>query len=190
MKKWKVKMSNQSPNYPRPLADDEKSSPVMAYMQDALCWGDVITKEKILVSRWLRTQAVPESISFYNARTIIPATGATPTPLQFSELHIPTQEILAYHLIPPKQDPLDYDPKDPNSHLYPITTLVGKFRMDGYLYLSIHSNLARYLEIIHEDFTSLYNVEISCPQMPALGVMRASYVLIRRTVSIFAQRAS
>jgi hypothetical protein len=183
-------MNNQPPKSSYPLADDEKSSPVMAYMRDALCWGDVVTKEKILVSRWLRTQTAPESICIYNARIIIPSSGSSPAPMQFSELHIPTQEILAFHLIPPQQDPTDYDPNDPNSHLYPITTLVGKFKMDGHLYLSIHSNLARYLEIIHENYTSLYNVEISCPQMPSLGLMRVPYVLINRTSSVFALRAS
>ena len=69
-----------------------------------------------------------------------------------------------------------------------MTLLAGPFRLDGSLRLAGKTNLAKYIEISHEVYTSLYDVEISSPCLPSLGVMRVPFVLARAAVAIFASQ--
>jgi len=138
----------------------------------------------------LRTNASPDIVCLYNAKTLTTTTSVTPKPLQFIEMHIANQQILAMHLMPPAKDPLDYDPSEPNRRMDPVTVLVNTFRVDGLMRIAAKSNLAKYLEVTRENFAAIYDAEITCPVMPSLGVMRVPYIIVRMTSSMFAIRST
>ena len=170
------------------IAPDEKAVPVMVYTVNWLCWGEFIVKDVIRVSTVLRTQAAPEILCLRNAKTIFPAINATPRPISLPTMHIPVEQILAYHLIPPAEDPLDYDPSEPNRRMDPITVLAGKFQMDAKMRFASISDLSKYLDRTREVYTSIYDVEISCPIMPSLGIVKVPFALVRQSTSIFSDR--
>jgi hypothetical protein len=181
-------MSESSAPIQYDLAPDEKFLPVMAYTENSMIWGDVIVKDIIRVSTWLRTTMVPDHIHLFNARSLLIASGSPSKAAFFKELHLPTSKINAFHLIPPAKDPLDYDPNEPNRKMEPVSILVGPFRMDGYLRLANKATLSKYIDVAHELFTSLYDVEVSYPSQPALGVVHVPFVLARMAVTTFATR--
>ncbi len=169
------------------LEPGDKISKVMAYTQDAMIWGDVISKEAIRVSTWLRTQSAPQYLPFFNAQVLM-VLGSAARPFQYPELYLPVNAIQAYHLMPPARDPVDYDPDEPNRRMEPVTCLLGSFRFDGCLRMSTATNLARFLDVSKEQFTSLYEVEVTQPANPRIGVIRVPFVLLRRELVIFAPR--
>jgi hypothetical protein len=169
------------------LADDDKVVPLMVYTDHYMIWGDVIIKQAVRVSIWLRTQAAPDTLCLHNAKMILIASGITPNPTPVTQIFIKTSEIKAYHILPPQTEPLDYDPNDKNSHLVPIIGLVSTFRMEGTVWMSLHTDLSRFLDIARENYLSLYNAKISCSILPTLGTIQVPHVLIRRTTASFAQ---
>lgn len=172
----------------KPLAPDEKLDSVMVYISSGIYWGDVVIKEKIRTSTWLRTNSAPDHIHLLNAKALT-ALGSGPLkPLLFPELHISTPLILAFHLVPPAHDPLDYDLNEPNRRMVPMTVFIGHFRMDGNIRISTHTDFETYIEVTRENLLSIYDVDISCPIMPALGVMKVPFVLIRQSAAIYAAR--
>ncbi len=181
-------MSEQLPLYKVPLpGPEDKSAPVMVYLRNNICWGDVYVKQAVRVSTWLRTNAAPDVLTIYNPRVLI-TTNAGNRPIQLPELHIAATEVMAFHLIPPAKDPIDYDPNEPNRHMDPVTIITANFRMDGSIRLAGATTLAKYLEVTHETYTSIYDADISCPVIPQLGVMHVPFVLVRQSGSIFAVR--
>ena len=165
----------------------EKLSTVMIYTNEMLAVGDVITKEVLRVSTWLRTAAIPEFIWLHDAKIIQFASGA-PRPLSFSELHMPSAQVKAFHLKPPAQDPLDYDPKEPNRKMLPVTVLVGLFRFDGFLRMSTQTELDRFLEVAKEAYVSLYDITITNPSIPNMAPMHIPFALMRMAYVQFAPR--
>jgi hypothetical protein len=160
-------------------AEDEKVSQVMFYTSFSLCWGEVITKELIRVSTWLRTNAAPDNILLWNARVLPIQNSSAVKPVFYPEIHLPINTILVYHLLPPAQDPLDYDSRDGMRRLEPVTALVGPYRFDGKLLIAQKSNLTKYIEISKETFSSLYDVEISYPMMTSMGKLKVPFLLFR-----------
>jgi len=169
------------------LAADEKATPAMVYTLTTLAWGDVVTKEMVRVSTYLRTIA-PDYVSLYDARAL-PVRGTGPVQaLAFTELHVRTPQVIALHLLPPASEPPDYDPSEEKRKMEPATVLVGPFRFDGLVRMSTIASLSKFLEITTETFISLYEVEVSQPGVPSLGVVRAPMALIRRDTALFAPR--
>ncbi|NPV76954.1 MAG: hypothetical protein HPY59_11340 [Anaerolineae bacterium] len=180
-------MENQTASM---VVTGEKSAAVMAYTHNKLCWGEIVIKEQVRVSTWLRTNLAPEVIRIYNAKMLITtAPVESLKPMTFSEIHVPTEKVIAFHLIPPAKDPLDYDPSEPNRQMTPISVLVGAFKVDGFMRMSMQSNLAKYLEITRENFTAIYDAEISSPILSALGIFRVPYLLVRQNAVIFTTRS-
>jgi hypothetical protein len=167
-------------------SEDEKVSSVMAYTLNGIFWGEVITKSAIRVSTWLRTNSAPDYITLYNARALNTNLSGNPNPALFHDLHIPTPQIIAFHLLPPAKDPLDYDPEEPNRKMELVTILQGNFRIDGKLRLSQQTVLGKYLEVTREQFTPMYEADLRCLTMTALGAMHVPYVLVRQNSSIYA----
>lgn len=170
------------------LAEDEKVAQVMVYTQNALFWGDVIVKTGIRVSMWLRTNAAPEVLVLQNGRTIPTIVPGKPRAYGFREIHIFVNQILAFHLVPPEQDPIDFDPMELNRYMDPVTVLVGSFRLDGNMRLSSLSNMGKYLEVTREEFTALYDVEICNTLIQEIGKLKVPYVLVRQNAVIFAKK--
>jgi hypothetical protein len=168
------------------LGDDDKIVPLMVYTNHYIVWGDAVLKKMVRVGIWLRTQAAPDTIWLQNAKMILVASGLPPKPISYNHFHIKTPEILGYHLLPPQVDALDYDANDKNQRMFPIIGMVSSFRMEGNLWMSIHVDLNRFLEISRENFIPLYNVKISNPILPMLGTVQVSQVLIKRLAATFA----
>ena len=160
----------------------------MAYTATSICRGDVILKEKLRGSTWLRTNAAPDNVCIYNARVLNVISNGTAKQLLFPEIHILTAQINMFHLVPPTRDPLDYDVNEPNRKMEPVSILCDTFRIDGLIRISNQASLAKYVEITHEIFTSLYDAEISCLLLPALGIIKVPYVIVRQSISMFATR--
>lgn len=179
-------MSDHPPQMPGP---DEKTIPLMAYTAEGILIGDALAKLNIRFSTWLRSPAVPDRICFLNARLIRVTPGTHPKPASYARVFIPTSSILGYHLTPPAEDPLDYDPTEPNRSMEPVSAFTGPFRLDGLMRVPSRTGLAGYMQITQEIFISLYDAEISCPAMPALGVLRSPFVLLRQLQTIFAAQS-
>ena len=169
---------------PLNVPDENHSSPVMVYTAHYLIWGDLILKAALRVSTYLRTNVAPEAITLYNARTLLTTSG-TSKPVAYPELSLATSQILAYHLVPPNRDPIDYDPTEPNRKMEPIYAIVGPFRIEGSLRLAAKSDLAKYLDLTHEQFTAVYDAEITHPLMPQLGGLQVPYLLVRQQTAMF-----
>ena len=170
------------------LAGDEKATPVMVYTLTGLAWGEVVTKGQVRVSTYLRTLN-PDYVSLYDAR-MLPVGAAANQAMPFSELHIRTPQVIAFHLLPnAPAEPMDFDPAEANRKMEPTSVLVGPFRCDASMRISTMLTLAKYVEIFTDVFLSLYDAAISCPLMPALRAVRAPLVLVRRDASAFAPRA-
>jgi hypothetical protein len=169
------------------LGGDEKATPVMVYTLTSLAWGEVITKDQVRVSTYLRTLN-PDYVSLYEARTL-PVGMAPNQAMLFSELHIRTPQVIAFHLLPnAPAEPMDFDPAETNRKMEPATVLVGPFRFDANMRISTILTLGKYVEIFTDVFLSLYDAAITCPSMPELGTVRAPLVLVRRDASSFAPR--
>lgn len=170
------------------LDEGEKVATVMIYTANMLIWGDVITKEAVRVSTWLRTPAIPKYIVVYTANVMTFGSGTPSRPQIFRSLHLPSAQVLGFHMKPPARDPLDYDPNEPMRKMEPLTALVGTFRYDGLLRMSTHTSLDKYLEVAKETFAPIYEVEITQPSLPSLGVIRVPYVLVRSEMVLFSPR--
>jgi hypothetical protein len=179
-----------APNQPIaiPKEADEKATTVVVYTETFMFWGDVITKKPIRVSTWLRINTAPESLSVYNATVLYPGEAAQ-KPFGFPELHIPTMKVIAFHMMPPATDPLDYDPSEQNRRMEPVTALLAGFRMDGRVRIPAASTLKKYLEIGREVYTPLYDVTISHPGLSQWSLPKVSYVIVRQSAAAFGYRS-
>ncbi len=170
-----------------PVGSDEKVAQIMAYTTNSLIWGDVVVKEMIRVSTWLRTNAAPDRFPIYNARVLVTTSAAAAKPAVFSELNISVPTVLAFHLAPPGKDPADYDPTEPNRKMDDVSAIVSTFLFKGKLRLSTSLDLRRHLEVTHESFTSLYDVEVTSLTIANFGPIVTPYVLVRQESTIFSK---
>jgi hypothetical protein len=170
------------------LASGEKAVPVMLYTNQALWWGSVILKEAIRVHMWLRTSAAPDIIHLYNARMLFQGSIEKRKPMAMKDAHIFTGDILAYHLLPPEKEPLDYDPSEPNRHLDAIAAFSGAFRFDGNVLLSNLFNIGKYIETTHDRFMSLYDVEVTYPFSTYQAPLKVPLALVKISTAAFASK--
>ncbi len=176
-----------NPALPYVVGDGEKVAAVMAYTHNQLIWGEVVVKEIVRVSTWLRTNSAPDDVCIYNARILF-TSGGSVKPLFMREAHLAAKSILAFHLVPPAKDPVDYDPSEPNRRMEPVSAIVSNFKVDGFLRMSTQATLAKYLEISKENFTSVYDAEITSPLLPSLGIIKTAYLLVRQANTIYTTR--
>ncbi len=169
------------------VSADEKVAQVMAYTASSMYWGEVVVKERVRVSTWLKTNTAPDRVCLYNARGILNSAG-TPKPNSYPELHIAASQILCFHLIPPAKDPVDYDVTEPNRHMEPINALAGAILIKGHIRLSDRANLAKFLEVTRENFTPMYDCEIYNLAIPSMGAIAVSYLLVRQEAAVFTTR--
>lgn len=176
----------QQPTYT--LGADEKAVKVMVYTTTSLYWGEVVVKELIRVNTWLRTNAAPDRITLYNAHGIVTTSPTNAKPCMYPELNIAVPQIIAFHIMPPGKEPVDYDPSEPNRRMEPVSALLSTFQVKGFLRLSTNADLKRYLEVTRETFTALYDAEITNQVVPNLGPINTAYILVRQETTSFAKR--
>ncbi|MEK6752051.1 MAG: hypothetical protein AABZ00_07275 [Chloroflexota bacterium] len=149
----------------KPLAPDEKTALVMLYTHNMLARGEIVIKESLRVSLWLRTQGVPNYIQVHNPNVILFG-GTPPKSFAYSEIFIPTAEVIAFHLAPPAQDMLDYDATEQNRRMQSVEMLVGSFMLKAKLRISAQTEVATYLDVSHSTWLSVYEAEITNPYLP------------------------
>jgi hypothetical protein len=149
----------------RELAPDEKAVTVMVYTRTMLARGEIIIQENLRASIWLRTQGVPSHIHLFSSDAVVFG-GTPPQSMTFSELFVPAADVIAFHLAPPAQDPLDYEPNETNRIMVPVKTLIGSFVLNGKLRISTQTDLATTLDAAHGAWTSVYEATITNPYLP------------------------
>jgi hypothetical protein len=160
----------------RALAPDEKTTTVMVYTQNLLARGDVITKEGVRVSIWLRTQGVPNYIRLLKPQVILLGGGGQKS-LALQEIFVPVPEVMGFHLAPPAQDPPDFDASEQNRILQPVELLLGSFLMKAKVRISSQTDIATSLDVMHVAWASVYEAEITNPGMPQFS-MRVPMLLV------------
>jgi hypothetical protein len=159
------------------LNPDEKTTPVMIYSHDSLVRGEVITKEGVRVSSWLRTQGMPEFMYVLKAQVLFFGSGSIKN-TTYSEIFVPTATVIGFHLLPPAADPLDYMEDEKNRILEPVTAHVGSFLFKGKLRISSQTGLYTSLESGRAVWLSLYDVEITNPYLPQMPAMHVNLILM------------
>jgi len=170
------------------LTAEEKATPVMIYTLNTLVHGEVVTRQSIRVSVWLRTEGSPEFMQLLRPN-VLNIGGRTAKSMAFSELYMPTSEILGFHMAPPASDPLDYDESEMNRKMEPVSVLVGPFTFQGTIRVSTQVDLGTSIISARAVWLSIYNVKITCPNLPQMGELHVPMVLVRPRQVIFALSA-
>lgn len=168
------------------LKPDEKTTPVMLYSPDRLVRGDVVTKQSVLrVSIWPRTDGAPKYMHVLKPQVVV--FGGTPVKTHsFSEIFFPTPQLIAFHILPPAEEPLDYDPQEANRMMQDVEVLAGTFVMKGKIRISTHTEVVTSLEMARVAWMSLYDVEITNPFLGQMPPLRVPMTLINPTHVSFA----
>ena len=163
------------------LRPDEKTTPVMLYTQDTLVRGDVVTNQNVLrVNIWLRTDGAPKYMHLLKPQVIV--FGGNPVrALTYSEVYFPTSQLIAFHTLPPTDEPLDYDPDEANRMMQEVDVLVGTFVMKAKMRISTHTEAGQSLEVARVSWMSLYDAEIANPYLPQMPGLHVPMVLINPT---------
>jgi hypothetical protein len=153
----------------KPLGPDEKAALIMMYTHNMLIRGEVIVPQNLRVSIWLRTQGVPNYVHLYKPQVILFG-GTPPKSLSYSEIFIPTSHVIAFHLAPPEQDELDYDPTEANRMMQPMDMVIGSFLLKGKMRMATQTDLATHLDVSHTGWISVYDADMSNPYLPQFSV--------------------
>lgn len=160
------------------LRPDEKTTPVMLYTHDTLVRGDVVSKQSVLrMNIWLRTDGAPKYMHVLKPQVIV--FGGTPVrPLLFSEIYFPTSQLIAFHTLPPTDEPLDYEPDEANRVMQDVKAVVGTFVLKGKLRISSQTEFGTSLEVARSVWTSIYDAEIANPYLPQMPVVQVPMMLV------------
>lgn len=160
------------------LRPDERTTPVMLYTQEAVVRGDVVTKESVhRINIWLRTDGAPKYMHILKPQVLV--FGGSPVKaLTYSEIYYPTAQLIAFHILPPASEPLDYDPEEASRMMQSVDVLVGTFVMKGQIRISTHTELGVSLESARVSWMSLYDVSITNPYLPQMPPLQVPMVLV------------
>jgi hypothetical protein len=160
------------------LRPDEKTSLVMLYTRHSLVRGEAVVKQNVpRVNIWLRTDGAPRYIHILKPQVLV--FGGSPVKaLSYSELYFPTSEAIAFHTLPPTDEPLDYDPDEANRKMEAVDLLVGTFVMKGNIRISTHMEVNTSLEAAGVSWMSVYDVSITNPYLPQMPALQAPMVLV------------
>jgi len=171
------------------LTLDEKSSSVMIYTPATLVYGEVVTKQNIRVSTWLRTESAPEYLHLLKPQ-IISLISSPPKVLAYSEIYLPNSQVVGFHLTPPAHDPLDYDENEQNRNMQPINILVGSFILNGHLRISTKVDLGTSFSTARSAWMSVYDVKVSNPILPQMGEVHVPMLVVRPGLVSFALQSA
>ena len=160
------------------LRPDEKTTPVMLYAQNNVVRGEVVVKQSVpRVNIWLRMDGVPRYIHVLKPQVL--SFGGSPVKvLAYSEIYFPTSEVIAFHTLPPTEEPLDYDPSEADRKMEGVELLVGTFVMKGNIRISTHTEVDTTLESARVSWMSVYDVWITNPYLPQMPALQAAMVLV------------
>jgi len=167
------------------LTAEEKATPVMIYTRNTLVSGDVVTRQNIRVSVWLRTEGAPEYMHLLKPQ-ILNLIGNPPKTLSYTEMYLPTPELIGFHLSPPAHDPMDYDDSEMNRRMQPVSVVAGCFVFKGTIRVSTQVDLGTSIISGRAIWLSIYNVKISSPNLPQMAEIQVPMLLVRPTKVYFA----
>lgn len=168
------------------LKPDEKMTPVMMYSPDRLVRGDVVTKEGVRVNIWLRTDGAPKYVHVLKPQVLV--FGGSPVKaLSYSEVYFPASQLIAFHTLPPTDEPLDYDTAEANRMMQDVEVLAGTFAMKGKIRISTQTEVGTSLEMARIAWMSLYEAEITNPYLMQMPPLHVPMVLVNPTHVSFSQ---
>jgi hypothetical protein len=160
------------------LRPDEKTSPVMFYTLHSVVRGEAVVKQNIpRVNIWMRTDGAPRYLHILKPQILVFG-GSPAKALSYSEIYFPTSEVIAFHSLPPTEEPLDYDPDEADRAMHPVELLVGTFVMKGNIRISTHSELDNTLEAARVSWLSVYDAWISNPYLPQMPALQVPMILV------------
>jgi hypothetical protein len=160
------------------LRPDEKTTPVMLYTMGAVIRGEVVTKQSIhRINIWLRTDGVPKYMHLLKPQVLVFGGGQV-KPLSHSEIYFPTAELIAFHTLPPTDEPLDYDPGEANRMMEPVDVMAGTFLMRGKIRISTQTEVGVSLEVARVSWMSLYDAVITNPYLPQMPPLQVPMLLV------------
>ncbi|MBI3175742.1 MAG: hypothetical protein HYZ25_18630 [Chloroflexi bacterium] len=162
---------------PTPAAD-EKLTTVMIYSHNMLVRGDVLTKQSMRVSIWLRTQGVPNYVHLFKPQVLVLG-GPAPRTLTYEEMFFPTPQVVGFHIAPPAADPVDYDASEAGRRLVDVSLMIGSFMLKARARISSQTDFATSIDVARAAWMSIYEAEISHPALPQMGVMHVPMLLVR-----------
>ncbi|MEW5828282.1 MAG: hypothetical protein AB1846_05270 [Chloroflexota bacterium] len=149
------------------LAGDEKAVTLMLYTVHGVIRADVVARLNVRVNIWLRTDSAPKYFHLLKPNIILLGAGQVKSFNQ-PEMYLPTAMVLAYHLVPPHTEALDYEPGEANRTAQPVTANLGSFFFKGEARISCQTEFGTTLEVARTPWMSLYNVDISNLFLPQL----------------------
>ena len=160
------------------LRPDEKTVPVMLYAHTSVIRGEAVLKQNSpRVNIWLRTDGAPRYMHILKPQVLV--FGGSPVKaLSYAEMYFPTSEAIAFHPLPPLEEPLDYDPSEADRKMEVVEMLVGTFVMKGNIRISTHMEVATSLEAARVSWLSVYDVWISNPYLPQMPALQVPMVLV------------
>ena len=160
------------------LRPDEKTAPVILYSQHSVVRGEAVIKQNVpRVNIWLRTDGAPRYIHIIKPQ-VLGFGGSPAKSLSYSEIYFPTSEVIAFHTLPPVEEPLDYDADEVNRKMEMVELLVGTFVMKGKIRISTQTELAVSLEVARVSWMSVYDVWITNPYLPQMPALQVPMILI------------
>ena len=167
----------------KPLASDEKLATVMVYTHHMFVRGEIVIKENLRASIWLRSQSVLNYINLLKPNVLM-FTGAQPKSIAYTEMFVPTKEVIAFHIAPPAEDVLDFDTSELNRAMQFVDLLLGSFTMKGKIRISTQSDLATNLDVSHATWMSVYDADVSNMYLPQFN-MRVPMLLVNPSFASF-----
>lgn len=167
----------------KPLASDEKIATVMAYTHHMFVRGEIVIKENLRASIWLRTQSTLNYIHLLKPNVLM-FTGAQPKSLSFNEMFLPVKEVIAFHVAPPAEDPAGFDTSELNRVMQFVDLLLGTFVMKGKIRISTQSDLGTNLEVSHGTWMSVYDADVTNMYLPQFN-MRVPMLLVNPSYASF-----
>jgi hypothetical protein len=160
------------------LRPDETTSPVMLYTQYNVVRGEAVVKQNVpRVNIWLRTDGAPRYIHILKAQVLV--FGGTPAKsLSYEEFYFPTSHVIAFHTLPPAEEPLDYDASEADRRMEEVDLVVGTFVMKGKIRISTHTEVDTTLESAVVSWMSVYDVSITNPFLPQMPALQVPMVLV------------
>ena len=159
------------------LAPDEKATVVMIYTQNSLVRGELVTKQSARLNIWLRMQSQVYYVHVHKPQVVVLGGGLTKS-VVYDELHFPISQILGFHPVHSEEEPLDYDPAEPNRSMKDVNLLLGNFSVKGKLRMSTNTNFSTTIEVAHSGWLSVYDVEVAPLFVQGFPTMRAPLMLI------------
>ena len=149
----------------------------MVYSRDKLIHGDLVTKKDVRINVWLRMQALPDYIHLLKTDVLF-LHGTTPRSLSYSEYFFPIERIIGFHLAPPAEEPIDYDPQEANRSMVAVEVMLGFFMIKAGVRMSTQSDFATMIERSHGTWFSLYDADISNPLLPQMPTIHVPMLLV------------